>query len=171
MGLSVTGPAKWLLSSAVVALLVLTVIGMIAVWTRNNHAPGVEILLAFDTPVQGTIYIGDGVAMPGTFPFTPRDTIGDLLDAAGGLKDEAFLDRLTLRVVADSAEQQRVDINRAEPWLLKALPGIGDVLAQRIVDYRRQNGPFQSAADLTRVSGVGKDTYEKIAGLITVGRD
>ena len=165
-----TGTAKWLMP-VIAALVVLTMIGMIAVWARNDRAPGVEILLAADRPVQGTIYIGDGVAMPGTFSFTPKDTIGDLLQAAGGVKDESVLDRLTLRVVTDNPEQQKVDINRAGPWLLKALPGIGDVLAQRIVDYRQQSGPFQSTVDLTRVSGVGKDTYDNIADLITVGRD
>jgi competence protein ComEA len=166
-----TSPAKWVISSVVVALVILTITGMIAVWSRNNRAPGVEIILAADQPVQGTIYIGDGVAVPGTFSYTPKDTIGDLLQAAGGVKDESFLDHLTLHVVIDSPEQQKVDINRAGTWLLKALPGIGDVLAQRIVDYRQQSGPFQSTVDLTRVSGVGKDTYDNIADLITVGRD
>ncbi len=166
-----TGPARWLISAVVAALTVVIVIGIIAVWARNGRAPGVEITLAADRPAQGTIYIGEGVAAPGTFPFTPKDTVQDLLDAAGGLKDESFLDHLTLRVVADNPEQQKVDINRAQPWLLKALPGIGETLAQRIVDYRRQNGPFQDTVDLTKVAGVGKDTYDKIADLITVGRD
>jgi competence protein ComEA len=166
-----TGPAKWLISSAVVALVVLTMIGAIAVWARNSRIPAIEILPAADRPAQGTIYIGDGVAMPGAFPFTSKDTIADLLEAAGGVRDESFLDRLTLHVAIDGQKQQRVDINRAQPWLLKALPGIGDVLAQRIVDYREKSGPFQNTADLTKVSRVGKDTYDRIANLITVGSD
>ena len=63
---------------------------------------------------------------------------------------------------------QKIDINRAEVWLLKALPGIGETLAQRIVDYRRQNGPFQNTRELTGVSGIGDSTYEQIEHLITV---
>jgi len=48
------------------------------------------------------------------------------------------------------------------------LPGIGEVRANAIVDYRRQNGCFQSTADVTKVSGIGSGTYENIRDLVTV---
>ena len=63
---------------------------------------------------------------------------------------------------------QRVNINRAEAWLLEALPGIGEVRAQAIINYRRQNGLFHNINELTKVEGIGATTYEQIKHLITV---
>lgn len=56
----------------------------------------------------------------------------------------------------------RIDVNRAG-WVEWAqLPGIGEVLARRIVEDRRQNGPFVSIDDLKRVKGIGPKTVERI---------
>lgn len=54
----------------------------------------------------------------------------------------------------------RVDINHASAEELDAVPGIGPALAQRIVAYRRANGPFARVEDLTRVPGIGPRTLE-----------
>ena len=64
---------------------------------------------------------------------------------------------------------QMVDINRAEPWLLEALPGIGPILAEAIVRYREEKGPFRSPQEVQLVPGIGAGLYEKIKDLITVG--
>jgi competence protein ComEA len=61
-----------------------------------------------------------------------------------------------------------IDLNTAPASALETLPGIGAVRAQAIVDDRTQNGPFRSPQDITRVSGIGPITYEKIQHLITV---
>ena len=53
-------------------------------------------------------------------------------------------------------------------WVLEALPGIGEVLAQGIVDYRSENGPFKRIEDLLKVSGIGSGTFERIKDYITV---
>ena len=62
-----------------------------------------------------------------------------------------------------------IDLNTASAELLETLPGIGEVRAKAIVDYRRQNGCFQSTPDVTKVTGIGPATYEKIRELVTVG--
>jgi comEA protein len=71
-------------------------------------------------------------------------------------------------VVAET-EPQKIDINRAEAWLLEALPGIGPAKAQAIIDYRQQNGGFGHIAEITEVPGIGQDIYDNIKELITVG--
>ena len=62
-----------------------------------------------------------------------------------------------------------VNINTADADTLTALPGIGQVLAERIVAYRRQNGPFRVIEEITKVEGIGEKKAEAILDLITVG--
>ncbi len=62
-----------------------------------------------------------------------------------------------------------VNINTADADTLTALPGIGRVLAERIVAYRRQNGSFRAIEEITKVEGIGEKKAEAILDLITVG--
>lgn len=63
-----------------------------------------------------------------------------------------------------------LDLNRATSEELQAIPGIGPVIAQRIVAYRNEHGPFRRPEQLMEVPGVGEKTFERIAPLVTVGR-
>ena len=66
--------------------------------------------------------------------------------------------------------QQLIDINAASPAeLAEALPGIGEVLSERIVAYREANGAFVRTDQLMGVFGIGPATYERLLPLITVG--
>ncbi len=62
-----------------------------------------------------------------------------------------------------------LNINTAEEAELDMLPGIGPVLAQRIVEYRQANGPFAATEEIMQVDGIGESTYEELQDLITVG--
>ena len=62
----------------------------------------------------------------------------------------------------------RLDLNHATLEELVTLPGIGEVRARRILDYRKQHGPFQSASDLMQVRGIGEGIYSKLRDLIYV---
>lgn len=57
-------------------------------------------------------------------------------------------------------ESAPIYINRATLDDLITLPGIGPALAQRIIDYRREHGPFRSVEELERVSGIGPQTVQ-----------
>lgn len=72
---------------------------------------------------------------------------------------------VTLPAVAQ--EMAPIDINNASAELLAELPGIGETRAQAIVEERETNGPFESAEDLARVSGVGTATIERFRDQIS----
>ena len=62
-----------------------------------------------------------------------------------------------------------VDLNQATPRQLDGLPGIGPVLAGRIVEYRQRKGGFRSVSELRAVSGIGEKRYSALKDLVTVG--
>ena len=61
-----------------------------------------------------------------------------------------------------------VDLNTATDRELCMIPGIGPVMAERIITYREENGPFTSVEDILLVSGIGEKTYSNIVDFITV---
>lgn len=61
-----------------------------------------------------------------------------------------------------------VNINAADAAELEALPGIGPVLAARIIEWREAHGPFTRLEDIKKVSGIGDVTFERIQDMITV---
>jgi len=115
------------------------------------------------------IYIGGAVNNPGFYPLKAGDSIAALIQAAGGITS-ADLSGLKLYIseVGEEEEPQKINLNRAEVWLLEALPGIGETRAKAIIAYRHQNGPFQNINELIKVEGIGTATYEQIKDLITV---
>lgn len=66
------------------------------------------------------------------------------------------------------AQAFRLDLNEATVDELMLLPGIGEVKAQAIVDYRAQNGPFSSVEELTNVKGIGDGILEQLRDYVTV---
>lgn len=61
-----------------------------------------------------------------------------------------------------------LNLNAASAEELTTLPGIGEALARRILDYRTENGPFQAVEDLLNVSGIGEAKLAGLEGLVTV---
>jgi len=67
---------------------------------------------------------------------------------------------------AKSVRQFKININTARADQLQMLPGVGATLAQRIVDYRRVNGPFKKLEELQDVHGLTKKRFSHIKELI-----
>lgn len=67
------------------------------------------------------------------------------------------------------AGNTKINLNTATVTELQTLPRIGPKVAQRIVDYRTQNGPFKKVEDIMKVRGVGEKVFNQIKDLITVG--
>jgi competence protein ComEA len=61
-----------------------------------------------------------------------------------------------------------ININSASAEELQAIPRVGPALAQRIIDYRNQNGGFKSVEELTRVKGIGKATFNRIRAYVSI---
>ncbi len=160
----------WALTT--ILLVVIIVIGGAVAWSRYRESQPVEISIA-KSPSQeqlNQIYIGGAVTNPGFYPLNAGDSINDIIQAAGGTTISADPSQLELYIpeVGQEYQLQKVDINRAETWLLEALPGIGETRAQAIIAYRQQNGPFHHIYELAKVEGIGDTTYEQIKHLITV---
>ena len=64
-----------------------------------------------------------------------------------------------------------VNINTADAGALSLLPGVGPSTAGRIVEFRTENGEFESAADLMLVRGIGERTFERMRSYVTIEGD
>ena len=62
-----------------------------------------------------------------------------------------------------------INLNTATQAQLETLPGVGPKAAQRILEYRKQNGPFKKIEDLMNVKGFGEKTFLKLKPMLTVG--
>ncbi|MGB8706615.1 MAG: helix-hairpin-helix domain-containing protein [Dehalococcoidia bacterium] len=159
----------WLI---IIAFLLVSLIagGIVLAVKQSSHRP-VEIYLSQAAPLQyeGDIYIGGAVANPGLYPLRQGDTIESLIQTAGLIPDaDTGQIKIYVPKTGELSQPQRIDLNRAEVWLLDALPGIGPGRAQAIIDYRSQNGPFHRVEDLLNVEGIGESTLDRMRDFITV---
>ena len=134
------------------------------------------------------VHVVGQVLQPGLVHLPAGARIADAIDAAGGAGPEADLAAVNLaRVVTDGeqvvvprpGEQPQsaggpggdptVDLNAAAIADLDTLPGIGPVLAQRIVDWRTEHGAFTAVDELAEVRGIGSSLLEGMRDLVRVG--
>lgn len=134
--------------------------------------------------------IKGAVKKPGVYELPVNARLHELVNVAGGLTDDAEDRQVNMAIVlADQqlvyiprkgetveqtnlppqvANESKVNINTASAEELQTLTGIGEKKAQAIIDYRTQNGNFQSIDQLTEVDGFGEKTVEKLRDSITI---
>jgi competence protein ComEA len=147
---------------------------------------------AADAQQTAVVSVVGLVARPGLVTLPAGARVADAVAAAGGLLPEADPASVNLAAVVSDGQQVAVgvpgaapaaapgpesgtagsagplDVNAATATDLDALPGIGPVLAQRIVDHREANGRFTSVEQLDDVPGIGPATYAELADLVRV---
>ena len=161
-------------------------------------APGSDVpaAAASASPSPALVLLVDvagWVRHPGVYEFEEGARVIDAIDAAGGARPGSMLESLNLAAPLTDGSQILVpkegddgsapvagtsgagagpggpiNVNTASATELEALPGVGEVIAQAIVDYRTENGPFASVDQLLDVSGIGDVTLENIRELVTV---
>ena len=72
------------------------------------------------------------------------------------------------KAVRETENGSVVNINLASMNELQLLPGVGPSTAQKIVDYRQQNGKFQRIEDIMNISGIGEKTFENLKDFIEI---
>ena len=70
----------------------------------------------------------------------------------------------------ESAPPVRVDLNQASADELTVVPGIGQAMARRIVEFREANGPFKRIEDLMKVRGIGEKSFQKLKPYFKIGK-
>jgi competence protein ComEA len=138
-----------------------------------------------------TIHVSGAVEEPGVYTLPPGSIAQQAVEAAGGLLEQANLDLVNLAARLEDGEQihipllrptelddagdlaalstpygDRLNINTAQAPELEQLPGIGPALAQSIIEYREQHGPFQSVDELINVPGIGPAKLGNLRDLI-----
>jgi competence protein ComEA len=154
----------------IIFLIAVIIVTVFVAWSRYRPSLPVEILLPPEQEIRGNINISGAVANPGIYQFSGGDSIGALIQSAGGVTANGKSDNLQLSIPATGATgtPQKININSAEGWLLEALPGIGPTKSKAIIDYREKNGFFRSVDELIKVDGISAKLLEQIKPFITV---
>ncbi len=130
------------------------------------------------------VYIAGAIQRPGVYKVRSDFRVVDVIDLAGGMLPDAnelgvnlaspVKDGMQITVPFRGLDLSGppvqnggpVSINLGSLKELESLPDVGPVLAEAIIKYREENGPFQSVEDLAYVSGVGEKTLEKLRGQV-----
>ncbi|KAB3533109.1 helix-hairpin-helix domain-containing protein [Alkaliphilus serpentinus] len=139
------------------------------------------------------VHIEGAVNKPGVYKLEGKVRIYEAVEAAGGLTEEADTTRINMAVMLEDedfvyvpakgeenppieisitsekpSQEGKININTADSKGLISLNGIGEAIANRIIEYRNVNGPFKSIEEIKNVSGIGESKFNAIKDKITV---
>ena len=162
----------------IVLLIALILAGGAVLLYRQTSSPSSAEIIIFPPSPEICVYVEGEVVNPGTYTLETGDHVAEAVKAAGGFTPGADQGSVNLAATLRDGEQihiyklgdipQKININTAEAWLLESLPGIGEMLAQRIINHRTTNGYFQQIEDLQKVDGIGPAVFDKVKDKIAV---
>jgi competence protein ComEA len=169
--------------------------GVLLLISRSPEGNPIPLLPA-PTASPIIVHVKGAIPRPGVYEFPEGARIRDAVAAAGGLLTEADIESINMAAPLEDGQQldipyaggeggtpplateapipgstpsaDLININDATLEQLDNLPGIGPTTAQKIIDYRTTNGPFQRIEDIMNVSGIGPATFDKLKSLIGV---
>jgi len=132
-----------------------------------------------------TVHVSGAVADPGLVKVSPGARVADAIAAAGGVLPSAEPSLLNLAapvrdgervmvptegasVIGGGEDDGKVHVNDADATEMQGLPGVGPVLAERIVSFRSEQGPFTTVEDLLDVPGIGEGKLAAMRDVIAV---
>jgi competence protein ComEA len=183
--------------AVLLGVLGVAVLGGVGLWyvrslpqpVRVGAAPAAAPDAASPSPGTVFVHVAGRVRAPGVYELPAGARVVDAIAAAGGARGDADLALLNLAAVLTDGEQvlvtergppaagapvaepsgaALVNLNTATPEELETLPGIGEVLAAAIVQYREEHGTFTSVDQLEDVSGIGEVTLEELRDFVSV---
>jgi competence protein ComEA len=178
---------------ALIAVFVIVCAVSAVVVFRGHSQPILEAPPIVIAPPKVMVDVAGGVKSPGLYELPANSRVMDAITAAGGTRPGTDTSDINLARIIKDGEQIYVDpvtatntnqitrstrvakkksgpinINRASAGELDALPGIGPVIASRIIEYRKTNGPFASVDDLQKVSGIGVAKFAQFKSKVRV---
>jgi competence protein ComEA len=177
------------LLAVVLVLALLLVLGKLLTRAGTPHATAPAVRpVAATRPAAAAVVVDvvGAVQRPGLYRMRTGDRVADAVTRAGGATGRADLEQINLAApLADgqqvvvprrgtgapgagaSTSSGPVHLSTATVEQLDALPGVGPVTAQKIVDYRQQHGGFHSLEELDAIPGIGPARIEQLKGLVT----
>jgi competence protein ComEA len=176
----------------VLAMFSAAVVATIIVVYLDWRTP-VRVTIAPGVPGAIEVAIDGGIATPGVVTLPAGSRLQDVVAAAGGFTSDADTSGLNLAArigdgervtiprrgaastnvppgaTPNGAADSLIDINTASVAELDLLPGIGPVIAQRIVEFRDANGPFTDIAQLAEIEGISTEMVDELRPLVTTG--
>lgn len=141
------------------------------------------------------VYITGEVNVEGVYELEENSRVKDCIEMAGGLKEEADIKDINLVDILDDGMKiyipkkgeniiyetestivnadkndtnKKININTAQKDDLKKIAGIGEAMADRIIEYRQKNGKFKNIEEIKNIKGIGEGKFEKIKKFIMV---
>ena len=135
------------------------------------------------------VHVSGAVNNEGIVELDKNSRVADAIEAAGGVSQNAYMKDINLAsiledgmnantdIIAKNSQENKtgaiktnskVNINTATKEELDTLPGIGESTANKIINYRKENGNFKSIDEIKEVSGIGDSKFEQIKDLIEI---
>ncbi len=173
------------------------IVGVLAAGSGYSYALGrgaAPVTGSPASPAAGeiTVDIEGAVVVPGVRKVVEGSLLDEVIAIAGGLTEQADVEGIAKELnrsdkvkdhqkiyipfqgegrstgSASGQHEGLVNINDASPEELDKLPGVGPSTAQKIIDYREQNGPFQAPEDLMNIPGISDKKFAEMKDKVTV---